>query len=118
VEIGALLDLQRAIQFVYVDELLQRWMVALVQSTRALDFVELGASVRGSLALDRAARAWALLDGRDHVIPEDVELLFGPVITHRLLFSPSFIATTAKLGRDEALRHFWQCCLERAPRPR
>ena len=117
VQVGALLDLQRAIRHVYVDELLQRWIVSLVQSTRELEFVELGASVRGSLALDRAARAWALLDGRDHVIPEDVERLFGPVIAHRLLFSPSFIATTANLGRDEALGHFWQCCLDQAPRP-
>jgi MoxR-like ATPase len=118
VQVAALRALQRAIQLVYADELIQRWIVALVQATRALDVVELGSSVRGSLALDRAARAWALLDGRDHVVPEDVELLFAPVVTHRLLFSPSFIVRSARLGRDDALNHLWQCCLDQAPRPR
>jgi hypothetical protein len=45
-------------------------------------------------------------------------MLFVPVIEHRVLFTPSFVASTRRLGREEALRHFWQCCLERAPRPR
>ena len=52
---------------VYLDELLEEWIVRLVRATRELDEVEVGASVRGSLALAKTARAWALLHGRDHV---------------------------------------------------
>ena len=110
--------LQRAVQDVYVDELIQRWIVALVGATRTLETVALSASVRGSLALERAVRAWALLEGRDFAIPEDVELLFLPVIAHRIVFAPSYLATIRRLGREEALQQLWQCCLELAPRPR
>jgi len=109
--------LQDAVEDVYIDELVQRWVVRLVRATRELDVVDLAASVRGSLALERAARAWALLDGRDFVVPEDVERLFEPVITHRVLFSPSFVASIRTRGREEAAQRFWQCCLELAPRP-
>ena len=65
------------------------------------DGVAIGASVRGSLALERAARAWALLDGRDYVTPVDVERLFLPVVMHRIVFTPSFVADGARdrLGR-------------------
>ena len=96
-------ELQRAVEDVYVDELLLRWIVELVRATRDVEGVALGASVRGSLALERTARAWALLHGRDHVVPEDVERLFLPVLGHRLLLTPSFLAETRALGRDEAL---------------
>ena len=59
-------------------------LVELVRATRAVDGVALGSSVRGSLALERTARAWALLHGRDHVLPEDIDALFLPVLGHRL----------------------------------
>src|SRR5947207_10223600 len=58
-----------AVTTVYIDALLQRWIVELVRATRGLDEVAVGASVRGSLALERAARAWALLDHRPYVVP-------------------------------------------------
>ena len=57
-------------------------------ATRELDVVAIGSSVRGSLALNRAARAWAMLNGRRYVTPEDVERLIEPVLMHRLLFRP------------------------------
>ena len=56
-----LATLQRAVEDVYVDELLLRWTVDLVRATRAVEGVAIGASVRGSLTLERTARAWALL---------------------------------------------------------
>ena len=59
--------LQRAVEDVYVDELILRWTVELVRATREVEGVAVGASVRGSLTLERTARAWALLHGRDHV---------------------------------------------------
>ena len=78
----------------------------------------MGASVRGSLALIKTARAWALLHGRVYVIPRDIELLFLPVLGHRLLLSPTYLAETRSLSRGEALRQIEQRCMQLAPAPR
>jgi MoxR-like ATPase len=110
-------ELHHASEEVYVDELLQRWIIDLVRTTRELETVAIGASVRGSLALERAARAWALLHERDYVIPEDVEALFLPVIGHRILFTPTFLVEIRKHGRKEAAARFVEQCFEVAPRP-
>jgi MoxR-like ATPase len=109
--------LQRAVEDVYVDDLLLRWTVDLVRATRETEGVAIGASVRGSLTLERTARAWALLHGRDHVVPEDVVHLFLPVLGHRLLLTASFLAETRTLGREEALTRIRDRCLEVAPPP-
>jgi MoxR-like ATPase len=102
---------------VYIDDLLKRWIVDLVRATRSLDEVAVGASVRGSLALERAARAWALLDNRPFVVPEDVDRLFGPVLLHRIVFRPAFLAEARRLGWSEGLQRVVETCFERAPRP-
>ena len=81
-------ELRAAAQHVYVDASLHRWVVELVRATREQESVVIGSSVRGSLALERAARAWALLDGRSYVVPEDIERLFSPVLVHRVVFTP------------------------------
>src|SRR5207248_2518121 len=80
------------VEDIYTDDLVLRWTVELVAATRTLEQVALGASVRASLALERTARAWALLQGRDYVTPEDIETLFLPVIGHRVVFTPTFVA--------------------------
>jgi MoxR-like ATPase len=122
-DLGAVVSLEEvellhhASEEVYVDELLQRWVIDLVRSTRELETVAIGASVRGSLALERAARAWALLQDRDYVIPEDIEALFLPVIGHRILFTPTFLVEIRKHGRKEAARRCEEQCFEVAPRP-
>jgi MoxR-like ATPase len=117
VTLDAVRELQHAIEDVYIDDLVLRWIVELVDASRHLEQVALGASVRASLALERTARAWALLSGRDYVTPEDVELLFLPVLGHRVVFTPTFLAEARRLGRDEALARFRDLCLERVPRP-
>jgi MoxR-like ATPase len=109
--------LRAAVQDVYIDPALRRWAIRLVRATRDADGVAIGASVRGSLALERAARAWALLDGRDYVTPVDVERLFLPVLMHRIVFTPSFVASARELGWQEAAVRFLEQCLELAPRP-
>jgi MoxR-like ATPase len=109
--------LTRAVEEVYVDDLLLRWIVELVRATRAVDGVAVGASVRGSLTLERTARAWALLHGRDHIVPDDVESLFLPVLGHRVLLTASFLAETRSLGRDAALELVKERCLALAPPP-
>jgi MoxR-like ATPase len=117
IDTAGLHTLQRAVEAVYIDELVLRWAVALVRATREVEGVALGASVRGSLTLERTARAWALLQGRDHVIPDDIERLFLPVLGHRLLLSASYLAETRVLDRDAALEHVRARCLELAPPP-
>ena len=109
--------LHRSTELVYMDELLQRWIIDLVRATRELETVAIGASVRGSLALERAARAWAMLHERDYVVPQDVEELFLPVIGHRILFSPTFLVEIRKQGRKAAAAKFAGQCFELAPRP-
>jgi MoxR-like ATPase len=111
-------ELRRSAEDVYVDPLLEAWLVALTRSTRTLAEVDVGASVRGSLALIKTARSWALLHGRVYVIPRDIELLFLPVLGHRLLLSPTYLAETRSLSRDEALRQIEQRCMQLAPAPR
>jgi MoxR-like ATPase len=109
--------LRVAVQHVYADDVLRRWIVDLVRATRDLNDVSMGASVRGSLALERAARAWALLHGRDFVIPMDVERLFIPVIAHRVVFRPAFLARARTTGWPEAIEDFRRQCLAVAPVP-
>jgi MoxR-like ATPase len=116
VEKAAIGKLQEAIEDVYIDELIRRWVVELVRATRSLDFVVLGASVRGSLSLERCARALALVEGRDHVEPEDVERLFEPVLVHRLVLAPDYLADEEP-STDEIARRVWEACLAAAPRP-
>jgi MoxR-like ATPase len=107
----------RAVEDVYVDRILVDWTVDLVRATRVVDGVAVGASVRGSLMLEHTARAWALLHGRDHVVPEDVDALFLPVLGHRLLLTASYIAESRALTRDEALATIKERCLQVAPAP-
>jgi MoxR-like ATPase len=113
-ELRALLG---AVEDVYVDDLILRWTVDLVRATREADGVSTGASVRGSLTLERMARAWALLHGRDHVVPEDVEHLFLPVLGHRLLLTTTLLADMRALGREEALARIREQALALAPPP-
>ena len=97
--------------------MLHRWLVELVRATREQESVVIGSSVRGSLALERAARAWALLHDRGYVVPEDVELLFAPVLAHRVVFTPSFVARARASGWEAAIDGFRRACFAAAPRP-
>jgi len=113
-EVGVL---RNAVPAAFVHEAVARWIVDLVRATRALEIVAIGSSVRGTLALNRAARAWAVLHGRRYVTPEDVERLFVPVLLHRILFRPSFIAEIRDRGWDSAAAEVFERCLEAAPKP-
>ena len=110
-------EVRASAQEVYVDVLLQQWMVDLVRATRDHEQVAIGASVRGSLALERAARAWALLNERTFVVPADVEHLFIPVLMHRIVFAPAFLAEVRRKGWATAADEFAAACLAVAPKP-
>jgi MoxR-like ATPase len=81
-EVRKLIDVVRS---VHVADEVKRYVVDLVTATRRAPELRLGASPRSSLQLLRAARAHAALEGRDYVLPDDVQALAGPVLAHRLL---------------------------------
>jgi MoxR-like ATPase len=110
-------EIRAAVRDVYIDPLLRRWAIQLVRATRVAGGVAIGASVRGSLALERAARAWALLSGRSYVMPADLERLFLPVVVHRIVFTPSFVAAAREIGWEAATLEFQEQCVALAPPP-
>jgi MoxR-like ATPase len=109
--------LRRSIADIFVHEAVARWIVDLVRATRTLEMVAIGSSVRGTLALNRAARAWAVLHSRRYVTPEDVEQLFIPVLLHRILFRPSFLADIRDRGWEASSLDVRARSLEVAPKP-
>ena len=73
---------------VHVDESVERYILSIVRATRAHRDIALGASPRGSLALYKTAQAWAMLRGRDYVIPDDIKMLAPLTLSHRLILRP------------------------------
>jgi MoxR-like ATPase len=78
-------DLVLAVRKVLVSDQVKDYIINLANATRTSPELRLGASPRATLHLLRASRAWAALDGRDYVIPDDVQRLARPVLAHRLL---------------------------------
>jgi len=94
-------DLIAAVRRVHVADVLKQYVISLVTATRASPELRLGASPRATLHLLRASRARAALDGRDFVIPDDVQALALPVLAHRLL--PSAEAMVARQLPEQVL---------------
>jgi MoxR-like ATPase len=84
----AVLAYQRAVWDIHVDHSLVEYIGQIVLATRGHPDLALGASVRGSLALFKAAQAYAALAGRSYVIPDDIKELARPVLAHRLRVKP------------------------------
>lgn len=80
-----LLALQQQVKNVKTAPALLEYVLALLRHTREHTSLRMGLSPRAGLAIRRAAQAWALIDGRSGVIPEDVQAVFAPVVNHRLL---------------------------------
>ncbi|HET9973014.1 MAG TPA: MoxR family ATPase [Streptosporangiaceae bacterium] len=78
-------ELVVAVRRVHVSDQVKDYIISLANATRTSPELRLGASPRATLHLLRASRAWAALDGRDYVIPDDVQRLARPVLAHRLL---------------------------------
>jgi MoxR-like ATPase len=93
------LQLVEAARGIYVEESLGRYVVAVLRQTRGDPRVYLGASPRAGIALLRVAKARALAEGRDYVMPDDVKAVAAPVLAHRLILAPE--ARTAGLGAEE-----------------
>mgnify|MGYP001188766314 FL=1 len=89
VPLADLLAAQEALKDVYVDKLIKQYIVDMVHQTRRHPDIYLGASPRGSLALYRTGQAWAAVQGRDFVLPDDIKHLAIPTLAHRLIVSPA-----------------------------
>jgi MoxR-like ATPase len=87
-DVAGVLAAQSAAGAVHGSEALRRYVVSILDATRADPRVDLGASPRAGLMLFRAAKALAALEARDHALPDDVQRMAGAVLTHRLLLSP------------------------------
>jgi len=85
-----LLEMRQAVESVLLGEEVAAYIVDLVTRTRAHPSVYVGASPRGSLALLKLARAWAAIEGRDYVIPDDVKRFAVCALAHRMILRPEF----------------------------
>lgn len=85
VETKTILDLQRTVEEIHVDDDVLGYVADIVQATRGQRQVEIGASPRGSLAIFKLARARAVFHGRDYVIPDDVKEVTAPALVHRMI---------------------------------
>ena len=87
--VDEVLHLQETADHVRADDSVLEYVMALVAATRSSPLLALGVSPRGSLALIRAARARALTEGRDYLVPDDVKTLAAPALAHRVLVKSS-----------------------------
>jgi MoxR-like ATPase len=97
-----LLELQARVSRVTVDDVLIDYMLAIVERTRQHEALALGVSPRGAQALYRAVQAFALLNGREYVIPDDIKRLVVPVFAHRVVVNTR--TTLARATADLADR--------------
>jgi MoxR-like ATPase len=102
----------KAVETVRLTDEIVNYIVALVRATRDSGDLSHGASPRCSMMLARAARARAVLDGRDYVVPDDVKALALPALRHRVILSPA--AEIEGRTADAAVN----ACVERVPAPR
>ncbi len=84
-----IIELQQYTDSIYIDELIKQYIVEIANATRSHPDSTLGVSPRASINLMKGAKAYAMLQGRDYVIPDDVKAIAVPVMSHRVLLSPS-----------------------------
>ncbi|MCG8336534.1 MAG: MoxR family ATPase [Proteobacteria bacterium] len=84
-----LLKIRKQIEEIYMHPDVENYIVQIVGATREYKDISVGASPRGSLALLKLTKAWAALDGRDYILPDDVKAFAKPVLAHRLMLAPA-----------------------------
>ncbi len=99
--IETLLQIQQLIPSVHVDDSLREYIVKIVQATRSDPNLNLGSSPRGSIALYKAVQAYAAMNGRDYVIPEDIKTMASAVLRHRMILKSE--ARLKKLNPDSII---------------
>ena len=103
--------LAEAAKGIYVEESLNRYVVALLRATRGDSRLYLGASPRAGIALLRVAKARALADGREYLLPDDIKAVAGAVLSHRLIVAPE--ARSGGLAAEQLIEE----ALEKTPVP-
>ncbi len=111
IDIADLLKAQKAVRMVTVTDEIKRYIVDLVETTRAHGEIYLGASPRGSLALFRTSQARAAILGREYVLPDDVKALAVPALAHRLI-----VGSAARIREVDAVDVIEEV-LEKVPVP-
>lgn len=92
-----IVEISESLADIYCSEAVRSYIVSIVNATRNADFVQLGVSPRGSIALYRMAKAYAFVKGRQHVLPDDIKALAPYVLSHRIILTPkgkSVLGTT------------------------
>lgn len=98
-----ILELQRQVSEVSVDDALVDYLMRIVTATRETEMLDLGVSPRGTLALFRASQALALTEERTYCVPDDIKRLVLPVFAHRLLVSSRFSSSLRRSEEAEAV---------------
>lgn len=103
-----ILELQKLVKEVYTSDAIQEYIVRIVNETRSKEFemanyISYGASPRASIALHIAAKAEALINGRDYVAPQDVRVVTYPVLRHRIILN--YEAEAENVSTDNVIKH-------------
>jgi len=98
-----ILQAQSLVSAIRVDESLLDYIMTIVEATRRSEFLLIGASPRGSLALRRAAQAMAYFEGRGYCIPDDIKRLVLPVLAHRVVVSSKYSSPYKRSEEAEAI---------------
>ncbi|MDX1564705.1 MAG: MoxR family ATPase [Phycisphaeraceae bacterium] len=112
VPLSKVLEARKQVRQIHVAEELGRYIVSLVRGTRQHDQVQMGASPRGAIGLFHMAQSMALIDGRDHILPDDIQKVAESVLSHRLMLQTK--AQYAGVDRSQIVREV----LEQTPVPR
>ena len=83
-----IVELSKQIKEIYCSKPIQEYILNIVEATRNVDYIKLGVSPRGSIAMYKMAKALAFVKGRDYVVPDDIKLLAPYVFSHRIMLSP------------------------------
>lgn len=97
-----IVDLIEQIKDVHCSDAVRSYILDVVAATRSADFIKLGVSPRGSIALYRMAKAYAFVKGRDYVIPDDIKALAPYVLSHRIILTPK--GKSLVTDNEEAIR--------------
>lgn len=105
-------QMKQQVSIMHVDEKIYQYVTMLVEATRANEYVKLGVSPRGAIALTNMAKADAFMRGQDFVTPENVQRVFNDVCTHRMVLQPK--AQLAEMTAEKILSQILQTV--RAPK--
>ena len=102
---GEVLQIQEAVRAIHIDESIIGYALQIVERTRHSEFLNLGVSPRGSLALLRACQSRAYVQGRDYCLPDDVKRLAAPVLAHRIVANQRAASTLRRNEEAERVLH-------------